>query len=220
MVTFNYWLVGAYDTLTQFNFMPSYFYNVSGPVLQTVINDTLSALSPLAALNETVWHTYGGDSVDGKCLNYTITLPSSINIAQVPFSWVRCNWVPLNNAIDPNSIWQIGAPNLPSNPSEGCKAMWNVTTPTGAAIKEKYKITDDDLRNSTRIIFSVGEFDPTTSVAQNKQNDAIITDSNQSVRVFVAGGGHGQDLEQYDSVVDWQSVIDVSTFPLNGVDSY
>ena len=62
MVTFNYWLVGAYDTLTQFNFMPSYFYNVSGPVLQTVINDTLSAPSPLAALNETVWHTYGGDS--------------------------------------------------------------------------------------------------------------------------------------------------------------
>ncbi|TBU40389.1 serine carboxypeptidase S28-domain-containing protein [Dichomitus squalens] len=221
VVTFNYWLVGAYDILTQFSFMPSYFHNVSGPVLPVVINDTLSAPSPLAALNQTLWHAYGGDAVavpSGKpCLDHTIALPSSINIAAVPFSWVRCNWVPLNNALDPRGIWQIGAPLPPSasDPSAGCKALWNVTTPPGAAIKAKYRIADADLRASTRIIFSVGELDPTTSVAQNGLGDAVGTDSDSAARVFVAGGGHGQDLEQYDPGADWQSVVDARNIELN-----
>ncbi len=60
------WLTSAYVKLAQLNHLPKAFYNVTGPTLDTVINDTLSAASPIAA-SISMPQSWLGDVVASIC---------------------------------------------------------------------------------------------------------------------------------------------------------
>ncbi|RDX46464.1 peptidase S28 [Lentinus brumalis] len=203
------WLTSAYVKLAQLNHLPKAFYNVTGPTLDTVINDTLSADSPIAAMNETLCHAYGLLAPNG-CLNYTVSSDSSLGVETIPFTWVNCKWYPQNFALGINTIFGQGLTPTPSNPSTVCAEMFNTTQVTGAEVHSKYKITQQDIADSTRIIFSEGEYDPTTSISmpQSWLGDVVGTDLQKSVVIMINGIGHGQDVEPTD--LDSPSVVAVS----------
>ena len=85
-------LVSSYVTMMQFNHLPdTFFSNVSGSSFDTVINDTLAAATPLAAVNETLWHAHGNDAKNG-CLDFRQSQSTSFGIQVQPFTWAQCNW--------------------------------------------------------------------------------------------------------------------------------
>ncbi|KAI0718395.1 peptidase S28 [Cerioporus squamosus] len=213
-VTLISWLTSAYVKLAQLNHLPNAFYNVTGPTLDTVINDTLTASSPIAAMNETLWHGYGLLAQNG-CLKYTVSSDSSLGVETIPFTWVKCKWYPQNFALGTNTIFGQGLTPTPSNPSAVCAEMFNTTQVTGAEVHTKYKITQQDIANSTRIIFSEGEYDPTTSISlpQSWLGDVVSTDMQKSVVIIIDGIGHGQDLEPTE--LDPPSVVAARNVELN-----
>ncbi|EJF58988.1 hypothetical protein DICSQDRAFT_128566 [Dichomitus squalens LYAD-421 SS1] len=198
LATFASFLVSSYTTMSQFNGLPpAVFFNVSGNSLDVVVNDTLAAPTPLAGINQTLWHAHGLDAVNG-CLNYTDAQNSGFGVQEIPFMWAQCNWFPLNLAIANDSIFNIGSPGLgmSSSPSATCETLFNLTQVNGADVLTRYNVTREDIGNSTHIIFSENEYDPTTSVAVPPDwlGDNVSTDIDKSVVLFVAGTGHGQDL--------------------------
>ena len=70
LATFSSFLISSYVTMSQFNGLPpSVFFNVSGNSLDVAVNDTLASPTPLAGINQTLWHAHGLDAVGG-CLNF------------------------------------------------------------------------------------------------------------------------------------------------------
>lgn len=209
---FSNWLVSAYASLAQFDNLAQAFYNFSGSVLGTVISDTLATTSPLSGLNETLWHAYGINAQNG-CLSCTVSKASLLNLSTIAFSYAQCSWLPGNVAVDPNSIWSIPGASTSNNLSDTCKALFNFISPlTGAEIKKKYKITQEDIANSTHIILSEGEYDPTTaiSVPPGWLGDLEKASPDASVVLQIAGIGHTQDAMAYNPATDGQALVNVS----------
>ena len=73
-------------------------------------------------------------------------------------------YVPISTVDIPNNAIFPATTVPPSSVAEYCKELWNVTTPSAAALQNMYHFTQDDIANSTRIIFSQGQYDPTTSI--------------------------------------------------------
>lgn len=208
------WYTNAYSQLAQRNHLPNTFYNITGPTLDTVVADTLGAGSPIAALNETLWHAYGLVAQDG-CLNYTASIAGVIGLQEFPFLWVRCKWIPLNLEIGPTSIFAQGLASSAVDPSAVCKQVFNTSQTTGAEVRSRFRLAREDLANSTRILFSEGEYDPTTAVAvpQTWLGDVVGTDVQKSVVVMINGIGHGQDVRPTE--FDPPSVVEVSASPFD-----
>ena len=213
LATFSSFLISSYVTMSQFNGLPpSVFFNVSGNSLDVAVNDTLTAPTPLAGINQTLWHAHGLDAVGG-CLNFTDAQNSGFGVQETPFMWAQCNWFPLNLAIAPDNIFYIGSPGLgmTTSPTATCESLFNLTQVSGAEVRAKYKVSQEDIGNSTHIIFSENEYDPTTAVAvpADWMGDDVSTNPDKSVVLFVAGTGHGQDLG-LPNATDPQSLTNVS----------
>ncbi|RDX41422.1 peptidase S28 [Lentinus brumalis] len=192
------WYTSAYSQLAQRNHLPSSFYNVSGPTLDTVIHDTLAASSPVAALNETLWHAYGMVAQNG-CLDYTVSIADSIGL----------------ETVNPASIFGQGLTSGTINASRNCAQVFNTSQTTGAEVRSRFKLSREDIANSTRILFSEGEYDPVTAVAvpQTWLGDGVGIDMQKSVVVMINGIGHGQDVRPTE--LDPPSVVEARNVELN-----
>lgn len=80
----------------------------------------------------------------------------------------------------------------PSIIAEYCKELWNVTTPSAAALRHRYHFTQDDIAESTRIIFSQGQYDPTTSLGPLSLPHT--SDRNATKILYVSDMAHREDL--------------------------
>ena len=216
LASFASFLMSSYVTMSQFNGLPpAVFFNVSGSSLDTVINDTLAAPTPLAGINQTLWHAHGLDTLaaSSSCLDFASVQSSSFGVQETPFMWALCNWIPLNLAIANDSIFYIGSPGLgmTTSPTATCESLFNLTQVSGAEVRAKYKVSPEDIGNSTRIIFSENEYDPTTSVAVPPDwlGDNVSVDPDKSIVLFIAGTGHGQDLALPEAT-DPESLTNVS----------
>jgi hypothetical protein len=78
-----------------------------------------------------------------------------------------------------------------------CDARYNVSTPSADQLRTQYKYTEADLRESTRIIWSLGQYDPTGGVSPNQPGinaPAMSTDRNVSRVLYTSNMAHREDL--------------------------
>lgn len=102
---------------------------------------------------------------------------------------------------DPGAVYQ-----------SNCDPLLNVTTPTADEIRTKYKFTPEDLQNSTRIIWSLGQYDGTSAVSPNQPGinaPIMTTDRNASRILYTSNMAHREDLWAPDPS-DRDTVIQVS----------
>lgn len=84
---------------------------------------------------------------------------------------------------------------------ESCRARYGVSAPPAEELYRKYHFTNEELQNSTGIIFSLAEFDPTTSIAG--PFDFVLPlrgDPYASRRLFTTGMAHREDLFAQDNM--------------------
>lgn len=100
-------------------------------------------------------------------------------------------------------------PHLSSRASyvASCQEQFGLTPPTEQQLRERYHFTHAEIQNSTRIIFSEGQFDPTTAVGPGDL--ALTSNKCASRRILVTDMAHREDLFLPDPT-DKQPVIDVS----------
>jgi hypothetical protein len=104
----------------------------------------------------------------------------------------------------------------PSNPGSASIGyqddVYNISTPTAAQLRTKYKFTPEDLTKSTRIIWSLGQFDPTSGVSPTQPGinaPVMSADRNVSRILYTTNMAHREDLFAPDPS-DKPTVIQVS----------
>ncbi len=103
-----------------------------------------------------------------------------------------------------------------SSATEACDATYNLSTPSAEQLRTKYHYTHADLRNSTRIIWSLGQYDPTSGVSPNQLGinaPNLSADRNVSRVLYTSDMAHREDLFSPDPS-DRETVIQVSGFVL------
>ena len=84
-----------------------------------------------------------------------------------------------------------------TNAIKTCDARYNISTPSGNQLRKQYHFTPADLRNSTRIIWSLGQYDPTSGVSPNAPGinaPSLSVDRNVSRILYTTNMAHGEDL--------------------------
>ncbi|KAE9405741.1 hypothetical protein BT96DRAFT_915947 [Gymnopus androsaceus JB14] len=163
--------------------------------LDLIVNATLAQSDPIQVLNATQWLTYG--PLGFTCLDYlNSTSKNGLNAAvpliqNVPFSYITCTYAPIESSdISKDTIF------LPFDSDKAgfyafCNETWGVQPPTGEELMAEYHFTPEDINNSERIIFSVGQYDPVTGIAP------VIPPSgnrNASKTLYVSNMAHREDL--------------------------
>jgi hypothetical protein len=79
---------------------------------------------------------------------------------------------------------------------ENCQITYNMTAPTQEELQKRYHYTDADLRDSTRIIWSLGQYDTTSAVSPTQIGIKPIpsTDRNVSRILYTSDMAHREDL--------------------------
>jgi hypothetical protein len=78
-----------------------------------------------------------------------------------------------------------------------CQTAYNLTTPSYLELQRRFKYSPEHLRNSTRIIWTLAQYDPTSGVAPNQPGiDAptLGADRNASRILYVSDMAHREDL--------------------------
>ncbi|KAK9421866.1 putative Serine carboxypeptidase S28-domain-containing protein [Seiridium unicorne] len=73
-----------------------------------------------------------------------------------------------------------------------CQQTYNSTSMSQTQIWNRYLLSPDDLRNSSRIVFSLAQYDPTTALASSYVPQSA--DVCASKYLYVSGMGHREDL--------------------------
>jgi hypothetical protein len=100
-----------------------------------------------------------------------------------------------------------------------CDTDYNITTPSVSDLRNKYKYTAEDLRKSTRIIWSLGQYDPTSGLSPNQPGinaPVMSTDRNVSRILFTSDMAHREDLFAPDPS-DRDSVIGARNIELESI---
>ena len=94
----------------------------------------------------------------------------------------------------------------------GCYEKYNITTPSPEELQTKYRYTPEDLRDSTRIIWSLAQYDTTSGVSPNAPGinaPALSADRNISRILYTSNMAHREDLFAPDPS-DRDTVVRVS----------
>ncbi|KAI0172953.1 peptidase S28 [Hypoxylon sp. FL1284] len=166
LVTF---LTNPFSFAAEFNY--PFLQPTRSPVanaLDTFINATLEAKDPIQVLNNTFWSWFGPEGPShAPCLNHTDS--TFLNLAvplieAVPFHYITCTYLPLASSNVPNGT--IFRPIITSDGfPQHCRETYGVTPMSQEEIFERYHLSSAAIHNSTRIIWSNAEFDPTSSVS-------------------------------------------------------
>lgn len=93
-------------------------------------------------------------------------------------------------------------PGLPGALQDGaftrfCRQLYNVSTPSQEQLQKQYHITPAELQNSTRIIWSLGQYDPTNGISPNQPGinaPPLSADRNVSRILYTTDMAHREDL--------------------------
>lgn len=100
-----------------------------------------------------------------------------------------------------------------------CDAQYNLSTPSAEELRTKYRYSPTDLRNSTRIIWSLAQFDPTSGMSPNQPGiNAPVMNANRNVSriLYTSEMAHREDLFAPDPS-DKKTVIEVSQVMVQAV---
>lgn len=102
-------------------------------------------------------------------------------------------YMPLRSSsyIAANTIFPTRIPSANAS-IQACEAKYGVPTLTKAEVYARYHLSPAELRNSTHIIFSLGEFDPTS--ATEPAYLPLTANIHQSRVLYAPGVAHREDL--------------------------
>ncbi|KIV87629.1 hypothetical protein PV11_03161 [Exophiala sideris] len=190
--------------------------------LELVVNITQTQIDPIQILNETLWMWFEPLGYY-PCIDYKTNnalWPSVALIQQGVFQLVTCKYFPESSISDwPNGTIFGPAANPGAIYESSCDALLNVSTPTMAELQTKYKFTPEDLQNSTRIIWSLGQYDPTSGVSPNQPGinaPIMTTDRNVSRILYTSNMAHREDLFAPDPS-DRDTVIQARAIELESI---
>ncbi|KUJ08199.1 uncharacterized protein LY89DRAFT_337845 [Mollisia scopiformis] len=191
--------------------------------LEKVIDFALTQNDPIQILNETLSMWYGPPpGLDLPCIDWA---NPSFALAAVPliqspiFTYLTCKYFPLFGAGDMPNGTIFPATDSGQFGIEACDTVYNLSTPLAEELRTKYRYTPADLRNSTRIIWSLGQYDPTSgfSPTQPGINAPVLTaDRNVSRILYTTGMAHREDLFAPDPS-DKETVVEARNIELESI---
>ncbi|KAI1130432.1 peptidase S28 [Nemania abortiva] len=158
-----------------------------------VIDIALKAETPTQLLNSSLWLWYEPQGY--KCIDWadpTFAQKSTPLIQWAPWSYITCTYVPLctTDALEGTIFPPLEG--SCSTRSESCAQKYNATLLTQEQFWGDYHLSTEELNNSTRIIFSVAEYDPTTAVVG--ANPPLTADPCRSRRLYASDMAHREEL--------------------------
>ncbi|XXH02210.1 hypothetical protein Hte_008578 [Hypoxylon texense] len=169
--------------------------------LNKFIDVALEEQDPIQVLNRTFWTWFGapGDS-HASCLNHTD--PNFFNravpgIETVPFHYITCTYLPLASANIPDGTIFLPSPTASDSTPLYCQQTYGVTPMSQEEVFERYHFSPAEIRNSTRIIWSNAEYDPTSAVSVDYL--PIPSDVCASRMILTSDMGHREDLFMPDA---------------------
>ncbi|KAI0380613.1 peptidase S28 [Hypomontagnella monticulosa] len=190
-------LVNIFSFAVEFNYPVAKFGR--GPIanpFEQFINMTLEESDPIQVLNRTFWAWFGAPGASNvPCFNYTdpnFVLGGVPLIEHVPFEYITCTYLPLASANIPEGTIFPAFPTASDSVPQYCKAKYGVTSMTQEEIFERYHFSPADIKNSTRIIWSNAEFDPTSAVSVDYL--PLSTDPCASRMILTSNMAHREDL--------------------------
>ncbi|KAE8446449.1 hypothetical protein EG329_011912 [Mollisiaceae sp. DMI_Dod_QoI] len=191
--------------------------------LDKVIDIALTEKDPIQILNQTLWLWYGPPpALKVPCIDWA---SSSFGIDSVPliqspiFLYLTCKYFPMLAAGDMPNGTIFPFADGGSSATEACDATYNLSTPSAEQLRTKYHYTHADLRNSTRIIWSLGQYDPTSGVSPNQLGinaPNLSADRNVSRVLYTSDMAHREDLFSPDPS-DRETVIQTRQIELESI---
>ncbi|KAJ6568688.1 serine carboxypeptidase S28-domain-containing protein [Mycena capillaripes] len=168
-------------------------FNLTGFPFDVIANRTLSAASPLAAVNETVNAFCRPLIAADGCFDWTLQCGASIGAQDLPFEYLKCSYFNFDQGeVAAGTIFAATSP-YDSTPS--CQQRFNVTPPTRTELFAKYHFDEATIRNTTRVIYSQGGVDPVSGLAPDESWFRLApTDPNAQRYVYADYATHTQDL--------------------------
>ncbi|KAF7363200.1 Peptidase S28 [Mycena venus] len=168
-------------------------FNITGFPFDVIANRTLTAPSPLAAVNETI-NAFCLSSITTKgCFDWSLQCGDSIGVQETPFAYLKCSYFNFDQGdVAPGTIF---APTAPYDSTSSCQQTFNITPPTRTELVAKYHFDEATIRNTTRVIYSQGGVDPVRGIAPDQSWFEIApTDPNAPRYVYADYATHTQDL--------------------------
>ncbi|KZV94778.1 hypothetical protein EXIGLDRAFT_834749 [Exidia glandulosa HHB12029] len=166
-------------------------FNTTGTPLETAINRTIAASSPLAALNETTAILCASQLATQGCWKWETQCTDGIGVQFTPWDYIRCNHQNFGMDVTPGTIF---APTLrPFDSTPHCRDTFNVTPPTRDELIAKYHFSEKDIRKTTRVIYSEAGWDPVRGFSVAPEWFPITPDTNAPRYMFIDGASHTQD---------------------------
>ncbi|KAI1415503.1 peptidase S28 [Hypoxylon sp. FL1857] len=170
--------------------------NPVGRPLDKIINITLEETDPIQMLNRTFWLWFGAPGeAHATCFNHTdpIFVQRAVPaIETVPFHYITCTYIPLQSSNIPEGTIFPPFPKASDGVPQYCKLEYGVTPMTQQEVDQRYHLSPSDIRNSTRIIWSNAEFDPTSAVSVDYL--PFSTDPCASRMILTSNMAHREDL--------------------------
>ncbi|KAK7906123.1 hypothetical protein LTR67_000849 [Exophiala xenobiotica] len=199
----NSWLQTSLSQAAEFNYATKRPGRSSIALpLEVIVNTTTQPqIEPMQIINEALWLWFGPSSgLNLSCIDYrdeNALLASVPMIQQSIFMYLTCKYFPMEALPDvPNGtiFYPIDAA---AKAVAGCDAQYNLSTPSPQQLRTRYKYTPEDLQNSTRIIWSLGQYDPTSAVSPNQPGinaPTMTADRNVSRILYTSNMAHREDL--------------------------
>lgn len=151
---------------------------------------------PLRLLSRVAWLWL--DSLDVKCLDVDPLTPKALipYIEEPYFSYTVCNFFPL---IAPGFVnnGTIFSPQAPEDSrAKNCQRDFGITPLVTEEINSRYHFSKDEIKNSTRIIWSKAEYDPASGVEPDDLG--LSNDRMKSRTLFAPDTAHIEDLFRSD----------------------
>ncbi|KAI2617711.1 peptidase S28 [Hypomontagnella submonticulosa] len=164
--------------------------------LDQFINVTLAQSDPIQVLNRTFWTWFGAlREPNIPCFNYTdsnFIRSGAPLIENDPFGYITCTYIPLKSSNVPEGTIFPASLTASDVIPQYCKLKYGVTPMTQEEIFQRYHFSPAEIKNSTRIIWSNAEFDPTSAVSVDYL--PLSTDPCASRMILTSNMAHREDL--------------------------
>ncbi|KAI1453136.1 peptidase S28 [Annulohypoxylon moriforme] len=164
--------------------------------LDKIIDIVLTETDPVQILSKTFWLWFGAPGPsNAPCLNYTDSgfLTSAVPLIETaPFNYITCNYIPLASSNIPEGTIFPASPTASDYQPQACELKYGHLPMTQEEIFQRYHFSPENIKNSTRIIWSNAEYDPTAAVSVDYL--PISTDVCASRMILTSNIAHREDL--------------------------
>lgn len=161
--------------------------------LEKALSISLEESDPIKLINRTQWMAYSAR--DQSCIpidgSYSTIFTPLIETTY--FRYITCTYLPLYGAayIPKGTIWPP-APTAGDRVSEICRQAYGKPPLSVEEIESRYHFSPAEIENSTRIIWSKGQYDPTSGTEPAEL--PLSADRKKSRTLYAMDTAHREDL--------------------------